>query len=638
MLCLLVSCARELQEIPGESRPAETPREFISTKVVNTSENALQGSIIIKTAPEGGLDLSGVAYDPLKLKAIEKVFPVMPKHADKHAEMELDSWYVLRFSEDVNLHSAAKLLSASEQIEKIQFNHKMRHMGGDAEVVSEVPVHFQDIPEVDFNDAYLSRQWNYINTGATSLALTAREGADVNVKDAWKLTAGDPSVIVAVVDQGVQYNHPDLAANMWVNEAEANGLPEVDDDGNGFIDDIHGYNFVTNGPITWTSKGDNGHGTHVAGTVAAVNNNGIGVCGIAGGTGNGDGVRIMSCQVFNGSQGGDAVSVARAIVYAADMGAVILQASLGSDAGLYSSDDEYVMYNSIQTYAMQYFMIYGGGDIMGGGILIFSAGNDEEGVSCYPAAHADIISVAAIGPDYLPATYTNYGPGVNISAPGGDGYLSTSSSAPMILSTMPTDLVAEGYGYIHGTSMACPHVSGVAALGLSYAKKLNKRFQRDEFVNLLLASVNDMEVQLDRGKQGLNLYDYHGGMGTGLVDAWKMLMNVEGTPSLFAPVGKEVLLDLSPVMGGSSVLHDSYEEIRLTVTTATKRALGIETDPVIEHGKLKIKCTKSGCAKIKVRMMIDHKTVSSTTIDPTYMEREVSIVARGGAAVNGGWL
>ncbi len=643
ILGVLVSCVGEMQELPDASGKQDAPsEEFISTKVVNTSFNALPGSIIVKTRG-GVLDLSGVEYNPFEMKGIEKVFPVKPKYADEQAGLELDSWYVLRFSEKYNLQDAARLLSASDQIEKIQFNHSMKNMGGDEKVVSVRNMSYfpDNIESVVFNDPYLSKQWNYINTGSTSMALTAREGADVNVKDAWKITTGDPSIIVAVVDQGVQVNHPDLAANMWVNKGEIPGNG-IDDDGNGYIDDIHGYNFVKDkGEITWASaKGDNGHGTHVAGTVAAVNNNGIGVCGIAGGDGTPEtGVRIMSCQVFNGAEGGDAVSVARAIVYAADNGAIILQASLGSDAGLYGSDTEYVMYNSLQTYAMQYFMLQASCDVMKGGILIFSAGNDAQGVSCYPAAHADLISVAAIGPDYLPATYTNYGPGVNICAPGGDGYLNNASYDPMILSTMPTELTEEGYGYIHGTSMACPHVSGVAALGLSYVKKLGKRVNRDEFVSLLLASVNDMEVQMDRTKAGLDMYDYQGGMGTGLVDAWKMLMNVEGVPCLFVPVGREVHLDLSHIFGGSPALHNKYHKVDITVPYATQLALGVEGMAAFEYGKLKIKCTKSGCAKIKVGMMIDYKeaTQSQYTTN-TYIEKEISVIARGGAAANGGWL
>lgn len=109
----------------------------------------------------------------------------------------------------------------------------------------------------------LKRQWHYINKGDKAVAQTAREGADINVEEAWKLTAGDPKIIVAVVDEGVKYTHPDLAANMWVNTREMTGTTGVDDDGNGYVDDYYGYNFVTNGPISWDvvdAKGDGDSG------------------------------------------------------------------------------------------------------------------------------------------------------------------------------------------------------------------------------------------------------------------------------------------------------------------------------------------------------------------------------------------
>ena len=137
----------------------------------------------------------------------------------------------------------------------------------------------------------------------------------MNALEAWKTCKGDPSIIVAILDEGVMYTHPDLAANMWCNPGESVQGAQTDGDGNGYEGDLHGYNFVTeSGDITWTDANDTGHGTHVAGTIAAVNNNGIGVSGVAGGDGTpNSGVKIMSCQVFSGQNSVTLAGEARAI-------------------------------------------------------------------------------------------------------------------------------------------------------------------------------------------------------------------------------------------------------------------------------------------------------------------------------------
>ena len=420
---------------------------------------------------------------------------------------------------------------------------------------------------------------------------------------------------------------------MWVNEKELNGTEGVDDDGNGFVDDIYGYNFVTDGPLSWDNEKDTGHGTHVAGTVAAVNNNGIGVCGVAGGTGNGDGVRLMSCQIFADESGGDDLSCARAVVYAADNGASILQVSSGYDAGMLLSDEEFMASCPLYYNALMYFLKYGGGnldgntgDVLDGGLVIYAAGNEAMDISGYPAAFKDFISVTSVGPDYLPAYYTNYGQGCNIAAPGGDAQLSA-EPVTQILSTMPSEITDDGsdYGYMQGTSMACPHVSGVAALGLSYAKKLGKKFTREEFTSMLLTSVNDLGYYLDGEKDGMDLYLYRGQMGTGLVDAWKLLMQIEGTPCVTVPVGKEALVDLSPYFGGGAA---SLDYTGLEMSDDAKVALGVEGEPSFKYGKLAIKCTEYGSAKVTVTADVAGMQVTKT----------VSLVSRGAVSSNGGWL
>ena len=307
-----------------------------------------------------------------------------------------------------------------------------------------------------FDDPMLPEQWHMVNDGSRTHCTSAVEGADVAVKDAWKLTGGDPSIIVAVLDYGVMYTHPDLAPNMWVNEAELNGQEGVDDDGNGYVDDIYGYNFASNGPVTWDKDGDHAHGTHVAGTVAAVNNNGVGVCGVAGGTGSGDGIRMMTCQIF--SKTSSSAGMARAFKYAADNGASVAQCSFGYDAEVFAYEEEYRSKCAVEYAAIQYFL------------------------------------------DKSHNTYCQ------------------------VLSTVPEANGEPGYGWLEGTSMSTPHVSGVAALGLSYARKLGKKFSREEFVSMLLTSVNDIDRYFVGTKPlaatgTMNLADYVGKMGTGAVDA-----------------------------------------------------------------------------------------------------------------------
>lgn len=151
-----------------------------------------------------------------------------------------------------------------------------------------------------------------------------------------------------------------------------NGQKGVDDDGNGYVDDVYGYNFAKDqGDITWTDPEDSGHGTHVAGTISAVNNNGIGVCGIAGGSGNNDGVKIMSIQIFAGRYQSTISRNVDAIYYATSMGASILQCSWGLMSGAINSDEQYLDERSIEANAFAHFInTKRPGSPLNGGIII----------------------------------------------------------------------------------------------------------------------------------------------------------------------------------------------------------------------------------------------------------------------------
>lgn len=668
-LLFLAGCASDpMEESGGKEAPATAMR-----KIVNAPANAARGELLIyfdgdavgdveQTAAAAAVTRtaatrSGIApvddiFTQLGVASLRRVFPCNPVAEERTRAAGLHKWYIVTFDEEVDLDAAARRLAAVSEVSFVQFNTKLQlasdnracpYRGGSAATRAAAG---------GFNDPGYKDQWHYSNNGDRVFAETTRAGADINVEEAWKLAAGDPSLTVAIVDQGIKYSHPDLAANMWINKAEQSGTTGRDDDGNGYADDVYGYNFALGtSRLTWDVEayddkgknvGDSGHGTHVAGTVAAVSNNGVGVSGIAGGTGRNDGVKLMSCQIFSGGEGGSAAVSAEAIKYAADNGASILQCSWGYPAGAVTTDNAYASGARIEKQAIDYFIATKNNAVLDGGLAIFAAGNDAKAMSGYPGAYRDYISVTAFSPDYLPAYYTNYGPGCNVAAPGGDASISPAgTSAAQVLSTLPSELPAElgtdgaDYGYMQGTSMACPHVSGVAALGLSYALAKGRHYTVDEFKSMLLTAVNDIDSYIIGGtKNGMVLRNYRKNMGTGSIDAYQLLMQIEGTPCLPAKVGVQQVLSLDKFFGQASA-NLTYKSAEMSQADMDK--LGITAAPAFSYGKLQIKCTKPGVAKIKIKAMAGS---SSANGEMSGMEitKEFAIIARAVQAGNGGWL
>lgn len=468
----------------------------------------------------------------IETKKVERLFPPAGRYEERTRREGLHRWLKVTFDESVDVIATRNKLSALDDVEiaeclpviELYSLPTNNHLSFNKFSLDRCSFPF-------FNDPLLSQQWHYNNCGKSNGVPGGVEGADINLYKAWKITTGTPDVIVCVVDGAIDITHPDLVDNLWVNEAELNGQPGVDDDNNGYIDDIYGYCFATNTGDLKSCK--NAHGTHVAGTIAARNNNGLGVAGIAGGDGTPDsGVRLMSAAIFTEGEFMDSADAAAAIKYGADNGAVISQNSWGYP---YATMPKYLKE------AIDYFIKYAGCDNNGnqlpdspmkGGVVFFAAGNDNREFNSQPASYKEVIAVAAMGPNFKKASYSNYGDWVDITAPGGD--IDRFGDRAGVLSTqVPKSKLTfgESYGFKDGTSMACPHASGVGALIVS--RFGGQGFTNDMFKEQFFASL--LPINIDKENP-----EYKGKLGIGYLDAYLAVKNRnEGK----APEKVKVLID-----------------------------------------------------------------------------------------------
>lgn len=393
-------------------------------------------------------------YQPMVQKLYE-VSEASKSFRDRHREWGAHRWYELRIGKGADI---AEVLADFRKLSIIRFAEPWRKpmLTEPLEAQAEVEVHGRT--DWSPNDPYYGNQWGFNNTGQ----IGGTPGWDCNAEAAWDIEKGHPAVIVAVIDTAMDFDHDDLFGNMW----EQIGPDTIPGDMGGI----------------WGTY----HATHVAGTVAAVSNNGIGVAGMAGGSGAEDGVRIMYLNWDGGS-----LNFYEMFLYAADNGASILQGSFdfGEDMPQYVFD------------GIDYFNEYGGGTALSGGACFFAAGNNNTSTPHYPAAYEVGLAVASHDNTGTKSIFSNYGEYVDVSAPGWSIYSTYENN---------------GYHFLSGTSMSTPHVSGAAALIVSNAY--------GTLTNTQLKQIIVSSARTDLYDQNP---DYLGMLGSGALDAFAALEKLQ---------------------------------------------------------------------------------------------------------------
>ena len=527
----------------GMMNPDGTLPSFIGyepRRIVIKFRPSARGRINRLLTPAGRTGIPAV--DELARKfgvaAIKRQFPGAKRRFFQGRTIDLSGWHKIHFETDVdidNIVAAFKKLSDVVDVQPIGIH-----------TVHQIP------NDTSYNSDIYGKQWHLVQ--ATDRG--------INSPEAWDFETGNPDIIVAVLDTGVRWFHKDLGGseathfepprrldpisdlhgadgNMWINWDEVNGAAGTDDDGNGYLDDLIGWDFVHDAPSCWINEdcfvADNdprdfhGHGTHVAGIVAALNNNNYGVASFAGGWGDGimlpagDGVKIMALRIgwtylLNTAYGLVSMDyAAEALRYAADNGAHIVNASWGSgtlDTGGIGD-------------AVDYYLA-------SGGLIFKAAGNSDENVADFISQRIEdeVVSVAATGQDDCKADFSNFGDWVDVSAPG------VSILSTFNLSTDPADYVAT----LSGTSMASPAAASAAALIWSQ----NPHWSAQQVRMKLLDSTDDIDVL------SCNSLSYTGQLGSGRINLFAAVGSCEGDLDGNDVVDGSDLADLIDAMGCAS--------------------------------------------------------------------------------------
>jgi len=423
------------------------------------------------------------------VESVKRVFPPQPPTHPLTAlarKMGMQDWVVISVPEGSDPEELFRQCESCTDVLNAEFE-TIQHIAGVA---------------VTPDDPYfLTHQYSLHNTGTQPPWDPGTAGGDIDIEPAWDITDGDTSVVIAIIDTGIDFAHPEFTDRIWLNEDETLNFEGLDNDGNGYPGDRYGYDFANDDP--WPLD-DHQHGSHVAGIAAASGNNGIGIAGINWKC------RIMPLKVLGASGSGTASDIAEAITYAVNEGADVINLSIGGGGA------------SVEHQAINYAIA---ADV----VVCAAMGNDNTDTPSYPAAYDSVISVGATDPDDQRAL----GPGCPIEVSGSNfgPWIDVCAAGERVWSTIPVTMGS--YGEYCLTSQATPHVVGLASLILS----LRPDYTADSVRRLIQLSAEDQVGRPEEDTPGFDIYH-----GWGRINALNALraLAYDLTPVISVPGAQAV--------------------------------------------------------------------------------------------------
>lgn len=508
VIAIIIACAAQ----PGAAVPArDIDRSALIVKLSPIADAARK----IALGTSGRAQFDATLAD-LAVNDIRQIFPPLPashRLSVLARDRRLADYVRVSVPAGADPDEMKKQLEALPDVESVEFD-----------VIRTI-----DSPSLTPNDPYFSGyQYPLRNTGVQPPIDHGTAGADAEMQAAWDITTGDSSVVLAIIDTGIDFEHPDLMARLWYNLDE--GTDGIDEDHNGYNSDWRGWNFVANNN---NPDDDHSHGTHCAGIAGAASNNGVGVTGMDWQC------KLMALKALNSSGSGTSSNIAEAIYYAANNGADVISMSLGSYSG--ASDEE-----SAINYAHA------------AGVTVFAAmGNDNESTPHYPAAFENVIAVGGTDSDDNRALPFCGSPGSNY----GD-YIDICAAGNWVWSTVPVE--NGNYSYKCGTSMATPHAAGLAAL----IKSLRPGYTPDEVRALIRAGAED---QVGRPTEDTPGYDIYHGYGRINGRITLQALATDFPPMLDLP-GAQVVAELETLEFVVSSLDSNFTSPALSASALTNAA------------------------------------------------------------------